>query len=83
TMSCVMLAYTLMSLFRHVVVCSKTYPTLKTLRCRIFATSGYLVKDGNRRILKLCLAMKRRQWFEGLWGWSKSFNLPASFPSLL
>lgn len=83
TMNCVMLAYNLMSLFRQVVVCSKVQPTLKTMRYRIFATGGYLVKDGNRRILKLCLAMKRRQWFEGLWGKSKSFNLPVSFPSLL
>ena len=83
TMNCVMLAYNLMSLFRQVVVCSKVQPTLKTMRYRIFATGGYLVKDGNRRILKLCLAMKRRQWFDGLWGRSKSFNLPVSFPSLL
>jgi hypothetical protein len=45
----------------------------------VFAVGGYLVKDGNKRILKLCLAMQRRQWFEGLWGKSKDFDLPASF----
>jgi len=83
SMNCVMLAYNLMSLFRQVVVCSKVQPTLKTMRYKIFATGGYLVKEGNKRILKLCLAMRRRQWFEGLWGKSRSFDLPAHFPSHL
>jgi hypothetical protein len=49
----------------------------------VFAAGGYLVKDDNRRILKLCLAMRRRQWFEGLWGKSKEFDLPVSFTSHL
>ena len=44
---------------------------------------GYLVKEGNKRILKLCMAMCRRQWFEGLWGKSKDFDLPVSFTSHL
>ncbi len=82
-MNCVMLAYNLMSLFRQVVLCSKVQPTLKTMRYKIFAAGGYLVKDGNRRILKLCLAMRRRQWFEGLWGKSKDFDLPVPFTSHL
>lgn len=63
-MNCVMLAYNLMSLFRQVVVCSKVQPTLKTMRYKVFAAGGYLVKNGNKRILKLCIAMRRRQWFE-------------------
>ena len=82
-MNCVMLAYNMTSLFRQVVLCNKIQPTLKTMRYKVFAASGYLVKDGNRRLLKLCLAMRRRQWFEGLWGKSKDFNLPVSFTSHL
>ncbi|MBF0329606.1 MAG: transposase [Nitrospirae bacterium] len=82
-MNCVMLAYNLMSLFRQVVVCGKVQPTLKTMRYKIFANGGYVIKEGNKRILKLCMAMKRRQWFEGLWGKSMSFDLPAHFPSHL
>ena len=82
-MNCVMIAYNLMSLFRQVVVSSKIQPTLKTMRYKIFATGGYLVTEGNKRILKLCMAMRRRQWFEGLWGKSRSFDLPARFPSHL
>jgi hypothetical protein len=34
------------------------------------------VKDGNRRILKLSLAMKRREWFMGLWDKTLNFSLP-------
>lgn len=83
SMNCVMLAYNLMSLFRQVVVCSKVMPTLKTMRYKIFASGGYVVREGNSRTLKLCMAMRRRQWFEGLWGKSMSFDLPARFPSHL
>lgn len=82
-MNCVMLAYNLMSLFRQAVLCNKVQPTLKTMRYKVFAAGDYLIKEGNKRILKLCIAMRRRQWFEGLWGKSKDFDLPASFTSHL
>jgi hypothetical protein len=82
-MNFVMLAYNLMSLFRQVVLCAKVQPMMKTMRYKVFACGGYLVKEGNKRILKLCLAMRRRRWFEGLWGKSKDFDLPATFPSHL
>lgn len=79
-MNFIMIAYNLMSLFRQAVVCSKVQPTMKTMRFNIFAAGGYVIKEGNRRILKLCMAMRRRQWVEGLWGKVKSFPLPAHFP---
>lgn len=77
----VMLAYNLMSLFRQAVVCGDRQQVLKTMRYRLFAVGGYIVKEGNRRILKLSMAMKRREWFKGLWAKSASFDLPATFPS--
>jgi hypothetical protein len=43
---------------------------------------GYMVKDGNRRILKLSLAMKRREWFLGLWDKTSRFSLPVTIPKL-
>ncbi|HYA13971.1 MAG TPA: IS1380 family transposase, partial [Syntrophales bacterium] len=64
----VMMAYNLMSLFRQVIMESKVQPKLSTLRYRLFAIGAYMVKEGNSRILKLSLAMKRRAWFLGLWG---------------
>jgi hypothetical protein len=63
----VMMAYNLMSLFRQGVLGSKTEMQLKTLRYKVFAIGGYIIKRGNNRILKLSLAMKRREWFNGLW----------------
>ncbi len=72
----VMLAYNLMSLFRQAVMGSKVHHQMKTLRYRVFAIGGYLVKNGNSRILKLSLQMKRREWFTGLWGSTKLMGWP-------
>ena len=63
----VMIAYNLMSLFRQAVLGTKTNQRMKTLRYNVFAIGGYMIKNGNQRILKLSLGMKRRQWFLGLW----------------
>jgi len=30
--------------------------------------------------MKLCIAMRRKEWFKGLWSKTKSFSLPVSFP---
>lgn len=63
----VMLAYNFVSLFRQVVLHSKVHEQMKTLRYKVFAIGGYIIQKGNQRILKLSLAMKRREWFTGLW----------------
>ena len=55
----VMLAYNLMSLFRQSIIGSNVQQKMSTLRYKLFAMGGYMVKDGNRRILKLSMAMKR------------------------
>jgi len=38
-----------------------------------------MVKEGNSRILKLSLTMKRRTRFLGLWDKASQFTIPASF----
>ncbi len=81
-----MLAYNLMSLFSQVVLHEKTQSKLSTLRYKLFAIGRYMVKEGNNRILKLSLAMKREEWFLGFWGKTLQFYLPVfllSFNSLL
>jgi Transposase DDE domain group 1 len=75
----VMMAYNFISLFRQVVLGQKVHQQMKTLRYNVFAISGYIVKNGNQRILKLALAMKRREWFTGLWMNTNSINTPLSF----
>jgi hypothetical protein len=63
----VMMAYNLMSLFRQAIINGKSQQFLKTIRYKIFAIGAYMIKSGNSRILKLFLAMQRREWFKGLW----------------
>ncbi len=72
----VMFAYNLMSLFRQVILKGKTQQFLKTLRYKTFAIGAYMVKDGNSKILKLSLAMQRREWFKGLWSATNYLSFP-------
>lgn len=71
-----MIAYNLMSLFRQFILNSKTQQRLSTLRYKTFSMGAYLVKEGRYIVLKLALALKRREWFTGLWEQSKQFSLP-------
>ncbi len=71
-----MLAYNLMSLFRQAVL--KTAVT-QTKTNDLFAKAGYLTHEGRKDILKLALAMHKREWFAGLWDRSKIFALPVHF----
>jgi len=78
-LSFVMLAYNLMSLFRHCILHSEIQRRLSTLRYNTFAIGSYLVRDGNQVILKMALTLKRREWFIGLWEKSRAFSFPVSF----
>jgi len=72
----IIMAYNLMSLFRKAILGGKTYHQLKTLRHKLFNIGSYITKNGNQKILKLALAMKRRSWFMGLWERSQLFSYP-------
>jgi hypothetical protein len=75
----VMMAYNFISLFRQVILNAKVHERMKTLRYKVFAIGGYIIKKGNQRILKLSLAMKRREWFTGLWMNINNIYSPPSF----
>jgi hypothetical protein len=75
----VMMAYNFISLFRQVILKTKVHERMKTLRYKVFAIGGYIIKKGNQRILKLSLAMKRREWFTGLWMNINNIHSPPSF----
>ena len=85
-----MMAYNLMSLFRQAALKSSVIAdggkdvqhTLKTLRYKLFAKAGYITMEGRKNALKLAIAMRQREWFEGLWNQSKSFDLPVKFSSI-
>ncbi len=57
----VMIGYNIMSLFKQMILQSPKEHKLSTLRYRVFAIGGYLVKNGNQKILKLSLSMKLRK----------------------
>lgn len=82
-----LLAYNFMSLFRQAALRGSVLEhgsqdiqhTLKTLRFKLFAKAGYTTCEGRKDILKLSLAMHKREWMEGLWDRSKTFSLPVHF----
>ncbi|MBY0572447.1 MAG: IS1380 family transposase [Undibacterium sp.] len=86
----VMLAYNLMSLMRQVLLKTSTTKhssnniqhTLQTLRYKLFAKPAYINTEARKSILNLALAMQHREWMQGLWDASKTFELPAKFTPL-
>lgn len=74
-----MIAYNLMALFRTFVLQEKTQKTLSTLRYRTFAIGAYFEKLNGKLVFKIALSKKRRQWFSGLWNYSKIFDYPFEF----
>ncbi len=70
------IAYNLMSLFKQAVLKTDQLYQLKTMRYKILLIGGYITKQGNQRILKMSLAMKRRKWIKGIWTNSKDFSWP-------
>jgi hypothetical protein len=75
----VMLAYNLMSLFKHAVIRGDKMNMLSTLKYKLFNISAFITKNGNAKILNLALISKRRQWFLGLWDNSKTFAIPVQY----
>ena len=73
------LAYNLMSLFKHAIIKGDKFNMLSTLRFKLFNISSFIIKKGNSKILKLSLSPKRRQWFLGLWDNSRQFTLPVCY----
>ena len=84
-LSVVMLAYNLMSVFRHAVIRRKSQQTLATLHHTVLAIGAYWdcrkpARDPIKKpVHTLAVSKKRRPWFEGLWANTKepverSFN---------
>jgi hypothetical protein len=63
---CIMVAYNLMSLFRHVCLNSQRRATLATLRSYCFAIGGWISQHARKRVLKLSLPRKKRPWMDSI-----------------
>ena len=65
-----MLAYNLMSVFRHAVMRQSVHHTLATLHHKVLAVGAFWdnpkIKP-DRPTLCVAVARQRRHWFEGLW----------------
>ena len=65
-----MLAYNLMSVFRHAVMRQSVHHTLATLHHKVLAVGAFWdnpkIKP-DRPTLRVAVARQRRRWFDGLW----------------
>jgi len=75
----VTVAYNLMSLFKHVTTQTTAQQRLHTIRIKCFAVGSWIVKQGNKKILKIALRMEKRPWMDGLLKLSRDVTLPISF----
>jgi hypothetical protein len=62
----IMVAYNLMSLFRHFALNSRNTATLATLRSYCFAIGGWVSQHARRRVLKLSLPRQKRSWMDAI-----------------
>ena len=63
---CIMVAYNLISLFRHFGLNSHNKSTLGTLRSYCFAIGGWISGHARKRVLKLSLPRKKRPWMDAI-----------------
>ena len=77
-MRMVMVAYNLMGLYRQFSQQTAVHQRLATLRFNCFAIGSWIVKQGNKTVLKMSVPFKRRQWFDGLFDNIRKTQLPLS-----
>jgi hypothetical protein len=71
-------AYNLMSLYKHVTTQTTVQQRLHTIRINCFAVGGWIVKQGNKRILKLAVRIEKRPWMDGLLKLVRDVGMPLS-----
>jgi len=74
----VMMAYNLMSLFKHVTTQTPAQQRLHTIRINCFAVASWIVKQGNKKILKMAVRMEKRPWMDGLLKLARDASMPLS-----
>lgn len=72
----IMVAYNLMSLFRHFALNDRKTATLKTLKLYCFALGAWKVNHANRTVLKIALHSKKRPWMDGLFSQISNLSPP-------
>jgi hypothetical protein len=75
----IMVAYNLMSLFRHFGLNSRNQATLATLRSYCFAIGGWVSKHARNKVLKLSLPRTKRPWMDAIFRKIKAHLPPFSY----
>ncbi len=75
----IMVAYNLMSLFRHFALNHHNRATLKTLKLYCFALGAWTVDHANQKVLKIALPVKRRPWMTGIFEQIKNTSPPFQY----
>jgi hypothetical protein len=60
----ILVAYNLISLFRHYALNSHNQATMRTLRSYCFAIGGWISQYARNRVLKLSLPRQKRPWMD-------------------
>lgn len=77
----IMMAYNLMSLFRQVVLQSKSQATLSTLRFKCFALGSWISKHAGKTTLNISAIGEKRKWLDGLFDIVKQNDKSFYFPN--
>jgi hypothetical protein len=75
----IMAAYNIISLFRFFALQTQRSSTMRTLKLYCFALGAWTTNHANRKVLKIALPVKRRQWMDGVFSQIKSIVIPFDF----
>jgi hypothetical protein len=75
----IMVAYNLISLFRHFALQEQNKATLKTIKSQCFALGAWTANHANKKVLKISLPTKKRGWMDGLFSKIESLNSHFSY----
>ena len=75
------MAYNIISLFRHFGLQSSKAQTLQTIRVHCFALGAWTSSHAKKKVLKVSLPVKRRAWMEGIFGQIRGLDPPFLFPN--
>lgn len=70
----IMVAYNLISLFRHFALNQHNRATHSTLKSYCFALGAWTVSHANKKVLKISLPAKKRPWLDGLFAKIEALN---------
>lgn len=77
----IMVAYNLISLFRHFALNEHNRATMSTLKSYCFALGAWTATHANKKVLKIALPVKRRSWMDGLFAKIEAVNSTFQYPN--